>query len=51
MQQRARTKLRGLFDHLVGAADQRQRNGEAEGLGSLRAGQRSITSKSTEVVR
>ena len=24
-----------LFDHLVGAADQRQRNGEAERLGSL----------------
>jgi hypothetical protein len=23
------------FDHLVGAADQRQRNGKAEGLGSL----------------
>ena len=30
-----RRKKIGLFDHLVGAADQRQRNGKAEGLGSL----------------
>ena len=30
-----RSKADNLFDHLVGAADQRQRNGKAEGLGSL----------------
>src|SRR5262249_54240169 len=32
---RVRSAHGNSFDHLVGAADQRQRNGKAEGLGSL----------------
>jgi hypothetical protein len=35
--------LRQLFDHLVGAAEQRQRESESERLGSLEIGDQTFT--------